>query len=75
MTEEQKIDGYLEISGKINRMANLVDRFELSYFQDKMKENILSPLLDDGFQQDDIELFMRIAIHTALSDEKITNDQ
>jgi len=75
MTEQQKINNYLEINERVQRMTGLIDRFELSWFQDKMKEHILSPLLKDGFQQDDLELLMRVAIHAALQDTKLVHEE
>ena len=75
MTEQQKINNYLEVNERVQRMTGLIDRFELSWFQDKMKEHILSPLLKDGFQQDDLELLMRLAIHAALQDTKLVHEE
>tara|TARA_B100000902_G_C26496998_1_gene522072 strand:- start:212 stop:439 length:228 start_codon:yes stop_codon:yes gene_type:complete len=75
MTEQQKINNYLEVNERVQRMTGLIDRFELSWFQDKMKEHILSPLLEDGFQQDDLELLMRLAIHAALQDTKLVHEE
>lgn len=75
MTEQQKINNYLEVNERVQRMTGLIDRFELSWFQDKMKEHILAPLLKDGFQQDDLELLMRLAIHSALQDTKLVHEE
>lgn len=75
MTEQQKIETYLEINEKVQRMTGLIDRFELSWFQDKMREHILAPLLKDGFQQNDLELLMRLAIQAAMQDTKLVHDE
>jgi len=71
---QQELTHYFEVDAKVKRMASLIDRFELSYFQEKMREKILSPLLEDGFEQDDIDLFFRVAVHAALANTSINND-
>lgn len=75
MTTEQKIDGYLEINEKISRMTDLIERWELQYFQEHLQKNIMSPLLDDGFQEDDIVLFLKVAIHKALAGKQLEHNE
>jgi hypothetical protein len=70
MTQEQ-LNNYFEINAKVLRMTNLINSFELSYFQEKMQEKIIAPLLDDGFQQDDVELFFQVLITAAFADQKV----
>lgn len=71
---QQELTTYFNVDAKIKRMASLIDRFELTYFQEKMREKILSPLLEDGFEQEDIDLFFQVAIHAALANTSISND-
>jgi hypothetical protein len=71
---QQELTHYFEVDAKIKRMASLIDRFELSYFQEKMRDKIISPLLQDGFEQDDLDLFFQVAIHAALANTSINND-
>lgn len=70
MTQEQ-LNNYFEINAKVLRMTSLIDRFELSYFQEKMQEKIIAPLLDDGFQQDDVELFFQVLITAAFAGQTV----
>ena len=70
MTQEQ-LNNYFEINAKVLRMTSLIDRFELSYFQEKMQEKIIAPLLDDGFQQDDVDLFFQVLITAAFAGQKV----
>lgn len=73
MTQEQ-LSNYFEINAKVLRMTSLIDRFELSYFQEKMQEKIIAPLLDDGFQQDDVELFFQVLITAAFANQTVEHN-
>lgn len=67
--ENTKIINYLEVKETVDRMISLLDKYELMYFEERVKEYIMSPLLADGFQQDDIELFFKVLIANALTDQ------
>jgi hypothetical protein len=67
--ENQKILNYLEVKETVDRMLGQIDKYELMYLEDKIKDKIMAPLLDDGFQQDDIELLFKVLIANALSDQ------
>lgn len=66
MTQEQ-LNTYLEVKQTIDRMVSFIDKYDLMLFEDRLQEKIMAPLLDDGFQQDDIELLLRIIVSNALS--------
>lgn len=66
MTQEQ-LNTYLEVKQTIDRMISFIDKYDLMLFEDRLQEKIMAPLLDDGFQQDDIELLLRIIVSNALS--------
>lgn len=67
--ENQKILNYLEVKETVDRMTSLLDKYELMYLEERVKEKVMSPLLADGFQQDDIELLFKVLIANALSDQ------
>lgn len=67
---EQKILNYLEVKESVDRMLGLIDKYELMYLEDKIKDKIMAPLLDDGFQQDDIELLFKVLIANALTNQQ-----
>jgi len=67
---EQKILNYLEVKESVDRMLGLIDKYELMYLEDKIKDKIMAPLLDDGFQQDDIELLFKVLIANTLTNQQ-----
>lgn len=67
--ENQKILNYLEVKETVDRMLSQIDKYELLYLEEKIKDKIMAPLLGDGFQQDDIELLFKVLIANALSDQ------
>lgn len=67
----QELDNYFTVDKRIRRMASLINRFDLDYFQDRMKDQIISPLIEDGFDQEDIQEFFQVAIHAAYNGYKI----
>lgn len=72
--ENQKILNYIEVKEIVDRMTGLIDKYELMYLEDRIKDKIMAPLLDDGFQQDDIELFFKVLIINALTDQPKLSD-
>ena len=67
--ENQKILNYHEVKITVDRMTSLIDKYELMYFEDRLQEKIMSPLLEDGFQQDDIELLLKVIVSNALANQ------
>lgn len=74
MLTDQAINHYLTVKETVDRMTGLIDKYELMYFEDKLQEKIMSPLLDDGFQQDDIELLLKIIVANALAKQPKLSD-
>lgn len=68
--EDQKILYYLEVKETVDRMLGQIDKYELMYLEDKIKNKIIAPLLDDGFQQDDIELLFKVIIANTLTEQQ-----
>jgi hypothetical protein len=66
---EQKILNYLEVKENVDRMIGLIDKYDLMYFEEKLKDHIMTPLLGDGFQQDDIELLFKVLIANTLAEQ------
>mgnify|MGYP003126650619 CR=1 FL=1 len=68
MTQE-KILNYLEVKENVDRMIGLIDKYELMYFEERLKNHIMTPLLGDGFQQEDIELLFKVLIANTLTEQ------
>lgn len=68
--EDQKILYYLEVKETVDRMLGQIEKYELMYLEDKIKNKIMAPLLDDGFQQDDIELLFKVIIVNTLAEQQ-----
>lgn len=74
MLTDQAINNYLTVKETVDRMTGLIDKYELMYFEERLQNNIMSPLLDDGFQQDDIELLLKVIVANALTKQPKLSD-
>ena len=69
MLTDQAINHYLTVKETVDRMTGLLCKYELMYFEERLQEKIMSPLLKDGFQQDDIELLLKVIVTNALTEK------
>ena len=69
-----KLQDYIEMNSKFTRMQNSVDLWALDYSLEKLK-----PLVDDGYDYDDIAQFLLVRwdnfVHGGKLDELIEKDK
>ena len=69
-----KLQDYIEMNSKFTRMQNSVDLWALDYSLEKLK-----PLVDDGYDYDDIAQFLLVRwdnfVHGGKLDELIERDK
>lgn len=68
-----KLQDYIKMNSKFTRMNNLVDLWAIDYQLEKLK-----PLIDDGFDYDDIADFLLVRwdnfVHGGKLDELLEQD-
>lgn len=69
-----KLQDYIKMNAKFTRMNNLVDLWAIDYQMEKLK-----PLVDDGFDYDDIAEFLLVRwdnfVHGGKLDELLEQDK
>lgn len=69
-----KLQEYIEMNSKFTRMQNSVDLWAIDYSLEKLK-----PLVDDGYDYDDIAQFLLVRwdnfVHGGKLDELIERDK
>lgn len=69
-----KLQDYIEMNSKFTRMQNSVDLWAIDYSLEKLK-----PLVDDGYDYDDIAQFLLVRwdnfVHGGKLDELIERDK
>lgn len=69
-----KLQDYIEMNSRFTRMQNSVDLWALDYSLEKLK-----PLVDDGYDYDDIAQFLLVRwdnfVHGGKLDELIEKDK